>query len=216
MADRQRLDDIAAPVLEGDEPEHRLVDRPRGVETEARIEGEFHVEKILMGEQLEQGARHLGAHRLAVIGVHDHAPVPDRIIEPAQVLDDLALEQIGEIAVGHARDPVGEAEGRVRGGIAVDAQGADGSVAAGDARIGVKGEGEVEGDAQPRLLTVLFRPEGLAVEIVEILAAAVVIVAIVVLAVVEIVDQGVGQPRVLEIIFAPLGETRLAADRAVA
>ena len=98
VLDGQGLHDVGAVVTLGDELQHTFIDRAAHVETEHRVKAVFHVGKVLVRQQLHEYGGHLGHSRLIV------APVPHATARPvgfplgADVLDNLAREQVAVLA----------------------------------------------------------------------------------------------------------------------
>ncbi len=96
LCDRHRLDGGVSTVEESQYP---LIDGSRRCETESGIQSVAHVRHVLMAEQFEDNRRHDRHSRFAIVSFPELASGPFRR-KMAEVLCDLCLDPVGEIAVG--------------------------------------------------------------------------------------------------------------------
>jgi hypothetical protein len=160
----QRLDHRFIAIFPGDEPQHTLIHGSRCVELESGIQSVFHVVEVLMRHGFHQAGRHVAPARFRVVGIGQAAARPGRGVEPANIVHDLRLDQIAQIPIDGSGPPVGKRRFAVFAPGIIDHQRPDDAIR--DPRVGMKGEHQIDRDAQTGMTRIFIRAIGRAVEIV--------------------------------------------------
>ncbi len=99
MRDGQRLDDVGVAVFVGDEAQDAFVHGAAHHEAEARVETVAHVGEVLVRHEFEQHGRNAWYPSLEVTLVPHAAARPFRVGLQAQVVGNLCLHDVAEVAV---------------------------------------------------------------------------------------------------------------------
>ena len=124
-----------------------FIDSAAHEKLETRIAAQPHIGEILVREQLQQHRRDARDTRFVIGAVPQSAALPAGFERAADVLDDLRLHEVRQVARTVTVRPAGEFAPVLAG--VVDTQRADDAVAVANARIRVERQRHIDRNAQP-------------------------------------------------------------------